>query len=200
MLSAIRQFRENIQRVRALGGLFTALSHLTTSAIDATDLLRAQVVMAVSALDHYIHEITRIGMLEVFNGSRPRTDAFLRFQVTMDAAMSGLAGGGGSSWFEAEIRERHGYLAFQYPDKIADAIRLFSSRELWPSIASILALPVQDVKNHLRLIIERRNKISHEADLDPSYPGSRWPIHPIDVQNAIDFIEKICEAIHSIVL
>ena len=200
MLDAIQQFRANIERVRAIGGLYTALSNLTTSAVDATDLLRAQIVMVVSALDHYIHEITRIGMLEVFDGSRPRTNAFLRFQVTIDAAMVGLASGGGSSWFEDEIRDRHGYLAFQYPDKIADAIRLFSSCELWPSIATKIGLPVQDVKTHLRLIIERRNKITHEADLDPSYPGIRWPIHTADVVGTINFIENICEAIHSVVI
>ena len=138
-------------------------------------------------------------MVEVFDGSRPRTDAFLKFQVTMNAAIAGLNSGGGSSWFEDEIRERHGYLAFQHPDRIADAIRLFSSCELWSSVATILGLGAQDVKTHLRLIIERRNKITHEADLDPSYPGIRWPIHPADAQNAVDFIENVCEAINSVV-
>jgi hypothetical protein len=200
MYDSIQNFRANIERVRALGGLYTALSNLTTSALDATDLLRAQIVMAVSALDHYIHEVTRLGMLEVFNGSRPRNNAFLNFQVSMDAAMTGLARGGGSSWFENEIRERHGYLAFQYPERIADAIRLFSSCELWISVASKLGLPVQDVKTRLRLIIERRNKIAHEADLDPSYPATRWPIHHADTKDAVDFIEKVCEAIHSVVI
>ena len=185
--------------MRALGGLYAALYRLTTPAVDATDLLRAQIVLAVSALDHYVHEITRLGMLKVFNGVRPRTKAFLRFQVTMAAAMAGLAGGGGSSnsWFEDEIREKHGYLAFQDPDKIADAIRLFSSCNLWPSVSSKLGLSVQDVKNHLRLIVDRRNKIVHEADLDPSYPGTRWPIYSDDVADTVDFIEKVCEAIHS---
>ena len=135
MHNAIQHFRANTDRVRALGGLYQAFCLLTTSAVDATDLLRAQIVMAVSALDNYIHEITRIGMLEVFDGSRPHTNAFLRFQVTIDAAMVGLSSGGGSSWFEAEIREKHSYLSFQHPDKIADAIRLFSSCELWSSVA-----------------------------------------------------------------
>jgi hypothetical protein len=200
MHSAVVQFRENLVRVRALGGLYEALCRLVTPAIDATDLLRAQIVMGVSALDHYIHEITRLGMLEVLSGSRPRTNAFLRFQVTMDAAMAGLSGGGGISWFEDQIREKHGYLAFQHPDTIADAIRLFSSYELWPLVCTKLGLTVQDVKTRLRLIVERRNKIVHEADLDPSYPGARWPIDPVMVAETVDFIENLCEAIHSTVV
>ncbi len=135
MHSAIQQFRSNIERVHALGGLYDALSRLTTPAVDSTDILRAQIVLAVSALDHYIHELTRLGMLEVFNGFRPSTTAFGRFQVTIDAAMAGMARSGGSAWFETEIREKHGYLAFQHPDKVADAIRLFSACELWPQVA-----------------------------------------------------------------
>ena len=175
MLDAIQKFRVNMERVDAMAGLYEALSRLTAPVMDVTDLLRAQIVMTVSALDHYIHEITRIGMLEVYNQTRPSTDAFLNFQITMNAAMTGLAGPSVDTWFEMEIREKHGYLAFQHSDKIADAIRLFSSRELWPSVASQLNMTVQDVKNQLRLIVQRRNKIVHEADLDPSYPGSRWP-------------------------
>ena len=199
MLNAIQQFRINIERVRAIGGLYKALGQLTTPVVDVTDLLRAQIVMAVSALDHYIHELTRLGMLEVYDGVRPPTDAFRRFQVTMDAAMTGLAGLSGSAWFEMEIREKHGYLAFQHPDRIADAVRLFSPCELWSSVASQLGLTAQDVKTRLQLIVERRNKIAHEADLDPSYPGSRWPISPSDATDAVDFIQDVCEAIHSVV-
>ena len=199
MLSAIEQFAEDIERVRAIGGLYGALDQLAAPALDETDLLRAQFVMAVSALDRYIHEITRVGMLEVYGGVRPPTNAFLRFQVTMDAAMTGLAGSSGSIWLETEIRERHGFVAFQHPDRIADAVRLFSSCELWPSVASHLGLTVQEVKSELGLIVERRNKISHESDLDPNFPGVRWPISPVDSANAVDFIREVCEAIHTVV-
>ena len=201
MLSPIEQFRENIARVRSLGGLHEAFDQMTTHAVDLTDLLRAQIVMVVSALDHYIHEITRVGMLEVYDGNRPRTSAFLRFQVTMDAAMKGISKSSENQWLDAEIRERHGYRAFQHPDNIADAVRLFSSCELWPSVAGQLNLPVQDVKNRLRAIINRRNQIAHEADLNPSYPGSgtRWPISTSDLTSTLDFVQNVCEAIHTVV-
>jgi len=201
MLRAIQQFRANIERVQALGGLHGALEQLTTPAVDSTDLLRAQFVMVVSALDHYIHEITRIGMIEVYNGKRPPTNAFLRFQVSMDAAMKGFAGPSGTSWLDAEIRERHGFQAFQHPDKIADAVRLFSSCELWPSVSTQMGISVTDVKDQLRLIVERRNKIAHEADLAPSYTGAivHWPIAPSDSTNAVTFIQDLCEAIHTVI-
>lgn len=198
MINALQHLQKNIERVKNIGGLYSALDQLTTSVVDKTDLLRTQIVMTVSALDHYIHEITCIGVLDIYTGKRLSTSAFLRFQITMDTAKR-LAGQGSSTWLETEIREKHGYLAFQHPDKIADAVRLFYPDELWPSVALKMGMTAQDVKNDLRLIVERRNKIVHEADLDPSYPGIRWPISPSDSARTINFIQRVCEAIHSVV-
>lgn len=198
MLNPIEQFRENLTRVQNLGGLQAALDDSTTSAVDLTDLLRAQIVMIVSALDLYIHEITRIGMLEIYNEGRPQTDAFLKFQVSIDSVIQGISNTSRDEWLDTEIRSRHSHLSFQEPNKIADAVRRFSSCELWPSVAKQLNLDVQDVKTQLRAIVKRRNQIVHEADLDPTYPGTitRWTISPTDVSDTLDFIQKVCEAIH----
>lgn len=201
MLNILQQFRENIERVRALGGLYDVLSQQATSALDLTDLLRSQIVMAVSALDHYVHEITRVGMLEVYSGKRPQTPAFLRFQVTMEATLQGIvAGQGNDGWLDEEIRKKHGYLAFQHPDRIADAIRLFSSCTLWISVASELNSEVENVKTELQLIVDRRNQIAHEADLDSRTPGgNRFVISRSDTERIIGFIQNVGEAIYVVV-
>ena len=200
MLNPIEQFQENITRVQNLDGLHVPSGNVTTSAVDLTDLLRSQIVMIVSALDLYIHEITRVGMLEVYNGGRPHTDAFLKFQVSLDSAMQGISNTSRDEWLDTEIRARHSHLSFQEPNKIADAVRRFSSCELWPSVAKQLNLDVGDVKTRLGAIVKRRNQIVHEADLDPTYPGTitRWPISPADVSDTVDFIRNVCEAIHTV--
>lgn len=200
MLKAITNFRLNIQHVRHLGGIRQALLSLTTAALDTSDILRAQIVLGVSALDQYVHEVTATGMVEIFSGTRPATDAFLRFKVTMEFVKNSAFVPNNAVLFESEVRERHSFLSFQHPDKIADAIRLFSSVQLWQEVAVKLAMPPADVKARLRLIVDRRNKIAHEADSDPSYPGARWPITEHDVIQTIDFIESLCEAMHSIPL
>lgn len=199
MLDAINQFRANIERVKSLGGLYLAMDQLTAPIVDASDLLRAQIVLTVSALDHYIHELTRLGMLEVLDGKRSPTDAFLRFQVPMNPVINGAIGASGNTWFESEIREKHGYLSFQQPDKVADAVRLFSSCSLWSDVAIELEIPAKDIKERLKLIVERRNKIAHEADIDPSYPNVRWPISSTDADQTADFISKLCESIQIVV-
>jgi len=196
MQKAIDAFRESANRVEQLGGLYKAITGLTTAAVDASDLLRAQVVLAMSALDYYIHEITVLGMVEVFEGKRSPTQAFLKYRVSVGAVSVGMSTHS-SSWFEAEVRERHSFLTFQQPDKVADAIRLFSEVKLWQEVASKMASTEQAVKDKLRLIVDRRNKIAHEADLDPSYPGARWPIKDSDVEQSLQFLRKLCECIHT---
>lgn len=200
MQAAIDQFRSNIQHVRNLHSLYTYFSTATTAALDLSDLLRAQIVLTVSALDHYVHELTRMGMIEVFELKRPTTPAFLRFQVTLDGAINGIQTPASSGWLDGEIRTKHGYASFQQEDRIADAIRLISSVQLWNEVSARLGIPAADIKNHLRLIVDRRNKIAHEADIDPSFPGSRWPITSADATNATDFVERVCETIHLVVV
>jgi hypothetical protein len=200
MQTALDQFRLNIKHVRNIAGLYTSIRGMTTSALDLSDLLRIQLVMCVSALDHYIHEVTRIGILQIFNGQRVSTPAFLRYEICLDSVLQALSPGSSTAWLDAEIRTRHGYLSFQQPDKIADAIRLISPVDLWNSLGFSLGDTPQNLKTRLRLIIDRRNKITHEADVDPTYPGSgvRWPINETLVNDSVDFVERLCEALYAL--
>jgi hypothetical protein len=182
-----------MDRARHLGGLHEALLSLTTNAVDASDLLRAQLVLGVSALDYYIHEITVLGMIAVFEGVRPPTPAFLKYRVAMESVLLSTSASG---WFESDIRERHSYLSFQQPDRIADAVRLFSDVKLWQQVALQLSIPEQDVKARIKLIVDRRNKIAHEADVDPSFPNMRWPISKADVDQSLTYISQVCESIY----
>lgn len=196
MQKALDAFLECIERVEHLEGLHKAIASLTTSAVDSSDLLRAQIVLTVSALDFYVHELTLLGMLEVYTGKRPSTQAFENYRVSVGAMLTGSSSGG-TAWFEDEVRNRHSFLSFQQPDKIADAIRLFSDVRLWQSVAGSLGQTESAVKTNLRLIVDRRNKIAHEADLDPSYPGARWPIAEADATQCREFVKTLVQGIHA---
>lgn len=199
MKAALDRFDTNITRVRHLGHIYQAISAQTTIVVDLSDILRAELVMAVSALDHYVHEVVRLGMLKSYHSPSARTPAFSRFQVTLDSVFDGFAGPASDSWLEEQISLRHGYQSFQRPDKIAEAIRLISEVELWNEIGNRLGLSGRQAKQELCLIIQRRDKIAHEADMDPSFPGQRWPIDAALVAEAVDFIDQLVRTIHSIV-
>ncbi len=154
--------------------------------------------MGVSALDYYIHEIVRLGMLEVYRGTRPETSAFLRFQISLERVRQVVSDPTSDDWLENEIRERHSWRSFQQADHIADAIRLISDISLWEQVSTHLEMPSQDVKEQLNFIVDRRNKIVHEADMDPTPYDTRWPVDEVLVDDAINFIEQIAEAIYDL--
>lgn len=248
MQSAIDQFRISIERVRDLISLHNSIKSQATAALDLSDILRAALVLVVSALDYYIHEVVTLGMLEIYRGTRSEPSvnrnatqsAFSRFQVSLGNAsedrkvaididswiLTEIQQNYGddflqqshkisdlipiisntilnrlnhNSWLEAEIRESLSYKSFQDPDKIADAIRLISDKKLWDEVANKMGRTTKDIKQQLNFIVDRRNKIAHEADIDPSFGlGNRWPIDEVMVNDAVDFIEQVVESIHQI--
>ena len=171
----------------------------TTPALDVSDILRSELVMAVSVLDHYVHELVRLRMLDAYRSNRVRTPTFLQFQVSLSAAMDGIADPQGEAWLEQEIRAKHGYQTFQSPENIARAINLISTIHLWSEVADRLKMTSQSARNTLSAIIDRRNQIAHEADMDPSFPSTRWPIDEQMVSEAVDFIDRLAETIYEIV-
>ena len=200
MNSALEQFESNIQRTRALAAIHNVLGTRTTSALDTSDILRSALVSAVSALDQYIHEIVRLGILEIYRGLRTNTLSWLKFEVSLGNALQIRAAPDDDSWLDSEIRERHSWQSFEHPDRVADAIRLISDVNLWDTVASDLGSVTADVKQRLKLIVDRRNKIAHEADIDPSFPNTRWPIDDQMVSDSTTFIEQVVHSIHKAVV
>ena len=199
MLLAHNRFADNIGRAQDLRALFVNLTATMAVAFDLTDILRASIVSAVSAIDTFVHDITRIGMVEIFRNARPTTDAFGRFTISMENVLLVIATPGDTKWLEEEIRRKHSWLSFQHPDKVADAIRFFCGKDLWKEVGFQLAIDSKSAKNRLAFIVDRRNKIAHEADMDPTSPGSRWPIDELLVQDVIDTLEQIGDAIFHVV-
>jgi hypothetical protein len=139
-------------------------------------------------------------MIEISKGTRPKTDAFRRFPLPLDAVERGIAGQAHELWLGEAVRDKHSWLSFQHPDKIADAIRLMSPIRLWEDAGHELGMPAEDVKIRVTLIVDRRNKIAHEADMDPANPGFRWPINGVMATDSLDFITRVAEAIFKVVV
>jgi hypothetical protein len=198
MKTALDQFNENLSRARALSGLAKSLMALTTTAVDLSDIYRASLVLGVSALDQFVHEFVRLGMLEVHRGNRSATDAHLFFRIPLGAARVGIAEPTRNEWLDTVVREAHSWQSFQHPDKIADAIRLVSGLKLWDEVAKEIGADARTVKTRLTAIIDRRNQIAHEADMDPTNPGNQWPIDSILTEDALDYIDRVVHAIYKV--
>jgi hypothetical protein len=191
MNSAVEAYKENLRRARDLIALADSIAGLTTNAVDVSDCYRAALVQGVSALDHFVHQVVRIGMKEVHTNTRAPTESYLSFKLPMRAARLAVTDPSDTQWLDEVVRDAHSWLSFQQPDKIADAIRLISPVALWDRLAAELNVAKPDLKAELIIVVDRRNKIAHEADIDPTNPPARWPIDAPMVQAALDFLERI---------
>jgi hypothetical protein len=208
-MTPIAHFQSVWDRCEQLCVIHTYLESQLTNALTPDELLRAEWVARLSALDLYIHELVAQRMREIFEGVRPTTPGFLKFQIPNDVLMRTLESQsltGKSSAFELEVRNKLSILTYQDPEKIADAIRLISEVELWNEIALKLGATTatksdesKRLKLELSLIVQRRNKIAHEGDLQPSNPRTPWSVEKADVRYVTEVINKIVKAIDQIV-
>jgi hypothetical protein len=190
MNNAFIQFESNIRAIKEVKNTVDYLIKITTAAIDLSDLYRSQIVLAVSALDHFVHEHVLSEMIEIYRGNKSPTNHFLQFKIPISNIYN-TSLTASEATIRSSIRERHSWLSFQYPDKISDAIRLISTASVWEEIGRRINMNTKDVKNQLKIIIDRRNKIAHEADMDPTNPGAKWPISSSDVDDSINFISRV---------
>ena len=145
--------------------------------LDSSDLLRWQWVLAVSALDKYIHDVVAAGMVEQYLNRRPATPKFKAFQLGMDVIHNLSIAPVPEIEFKNEVIRRHSFLAFQEPSKIADA------------------------KTKLKNIVVRRNQIVHEGDcLSTNMPLIQQTISLSDTEDVISFITELVDAIDKSVI
>lgn len=185
--------------VHNLAGIFSRFTSSTTSALDLSDILRAELVLGVSTLDHYIHSIVEEGMLEIYQGNRKPTDSFNKFNVDLANIPKVIQDPLDTNWLKNQIHKNLSHQSFQKSNKISAILKLFSDKNIWSDVAILLKMNKNHVTLQLDLIIDRRNKIAHEADVEPTYPGKRWTITEKMVNGSIIHIENICEKIFLIV-
>jgi len=191
------QFSTNIEEVRKTHLISTSLNVPTSSIVDTSSILRSCIVLSVSAIDHLIHELTLIGMLGIFNGTRHATTRYSTFNVSL-GFMGAITATPALVTFESEIRKILSWQTFQRPEKIKDAIALFNPLQLWQQVALTMGDTEINIKNQLNLIVDRRNMIAHEADIEPIFKTKR-PISDTDVTRTIDFIERLGTTIYNLV-
>lgn len=198
MKNAKEHFQQNIERVKNLAKIYAAIDTQETLSLELNDILRAEYVMLVSALDYFIHEVVRIGMLDIYQNKRKTTKPFEEFILSTDRKIllkKAIMEEKSNQWLDYQIRFRNGFKSFQQADKIENAIALIKNISLWDEVANILNEDAKDLQKRLNFIIERRNQIAHEADIEPTYQELR-NIESTDVNDSIIFIEELVNAIY----
>jgi len=201
MQRAIEKFRLNIKSVKDLDAIYSLLiKNYPLLEEQAGDILRAEIVLSVSALDCFIHDLIKQGMVETYQGNRLPSKQFNTYQIpfkflklieSADNADDKLG------YLENAIREINSKDSYQAPKGIEYALQFINIKSIWQNLATLMNSRADDIKNELSLIVDRRNKIAHEADYDV-LTGSKIPIDRQNINDVIQFIESLCESIYQI--
>ncbi len=208
-MAPIKHFETVWVRCAELSALHAYLANHVSAVLHPEELLRAEWVARLSALDLYVHELVAQKLVAIFEGRLPATRAYLRFRLpteTLDRIRGAVTTLDASAAFDLEVRSQLSRDTFQHPDNIAKAVLLCSGVELWNNVATCLGATPQDriamaksIRRNLSLMVERRNKIAHEGDLQPTISREPWPINRGDVAFVAQHIEMIVRAIDKVV-
>jgi hypothetical protein len=197
MLKALGVFKENLRQTRELGSVYDYLIGYGGGPMTFDDLLRSQIVYGISAFDKLMHDVIRIGIVDTFIGKRTPTPKYLGEKVPLSVvtAMNSATVPPKEIIFEQYISSILRYVSYQDPDVVSDGLSyIWSEQHKWQRIAASMGADRRTVKTELRLIVDRRNSIVHEADIDLQ-TGVRRVITKTDSENAVSFLEKCAEAI-----
>lgn len=198
-------FKTNIEYARKMVVAGQSLAAFQSPVFDIGDFYRAAWVQAVSAIDHWFHEelYRRVADLagqdsptmpyQLTNFELPlkKIEEIQRGTITLSDAVSD------------HVRAKWSNAALQNPRKISEALKLVTEQNIWIKAATLInewhhgrtAMNEQSLKKRYMAITDRRNKIAHDADLLEGSLSQRRSITDAEVNDAIDWIERIALAI-----
>jgi hypothetical protein len=196
MTNSLKQFHKNLESINTIDGIYTYFES-QVKAVDLTEIIRAQFVLLVSAFDYYIHDLVRDGMLKVFDEVKKPNENYNKFSISLKTLNLLLSTNDNSlrrQILDNEIRNVTSKCSYQAPSNVERALALIDIKPIWGFVGKELKMTKDDIIKELGLIVNRRNKIAHEADIDPITNEKT----PIDRQTLLDvktFMIKIVTAI-----
>ena len=191
-------FDKNIESVLIIDSIFKYMGSHNVEAFDITELLRAEFVLIVSALDYYIHEIVRKGLMDQIDESErcnakklyipfPTVKTILRVDSEEERARI----------LSEQIKEITSKYSYQAPHAIEKALGMIDIKKIWTLLSNILNKPGEDIRGTLSMIVNRRNKIAHEADID-FMTGEKNNITSTTITECLHFVKEFVYAVDQI--
>lgn len=194
-------FDLNIKRSRALVATHVRLHNKQGKpATVVTDVMRASVVMAVSAFDALLHGLLKEYVLEAAAKSPPPAAliALIRdWKLDAPTQLAFMLHSHGPSDLQTRVEQHFADRTLQDPSKVILACEVLGIPAIWTDVAHRLGVQEPALRQEFAAIVKRRHCIAHEADLDPNgRTRFKKKALPRDVATQyIDQIQKIGLAI-----
>jgi hypothetical protein len=202
MRNSLVVFRNSIAEARHLTSLFDFLTGNVRVPVPFDDLLRNQIAQVVGAFDKLLHDLIRIGMCEIFSGTRASTPRYQSESIPLQlhVALVSATIPPKEILFEQSVITKLSYLSFQHPEKISDGLSLiWNEKQKWAKIGLALGMTGEYASTQMKLIVSRRNAIVHESDMDP-LTNAKTFISRDECEVISDFVERCGIAISNLVI
>jgi hypothetical protein len=173
------------------------------------DMRRLSVVMAIAALDTYMHRliVERAFKHDTLPNGLARLDIgfedlLRQADDTAVAARTNPHNPRPRVAVKRRLRDRLLRETFQNSDAVARALSMAGHPKAWPAIGEKMQASPAETKERLNGIVTRRHQIVHEGDykrLERPQTPRRNPITQREAGRDIDFIAELIDAIHEVV-
>ncbi|PID26503.1 MAG: hypothetical protein CR982_10015 [Candidatus Cloacimonadota bacterium] len=189
---ALGKFNKNIDAIYGRIEKYKKLPQLNNE-----EMFRFEVVMLVSAIDYYIHEIIRIGIIQIFENEREETKEYNNFIISLKCVKEAILNPESTEWLKDEINFRNRTQSFQKMDKIKEGLSIIDEKihKKIKYIAKDMELSYREVEDMINLLVVRRNQISHQCDI-PSGKSERESIDLEYIDRRISFVKEFINRIH----
>lgn len=219
MNNAYINFSKEVEHIKNFGCIYDQIIleyPLLKKELD--DMLRAQVVNIVSAMDCYIHEVVKVGIINTYLGKRTITSKCKNIPITLGNIFDIISIENeykrGTPDYEVNIiscldvllKQMFKSMSFQSVEKIKDALSyIWNEDHKMQSIVNSIDYDlkgdskqkkIEYLEQKLKLIVTRRNQIVHEADWD-YVNNCKYIITKEEVDDIILFVEKFVGTIHN---
>ena len=190
-------FDRNIESVLIIDSIFQYMD-LQITAFDISELLRAEFVLIVSALDFYVHGVVREGLVDQLNNIDdcnantlciPFSTVKVLLHIDSEEERKRV--------LSEQIKMITSKDSYQAPRAIEKALGMIGVKKVWNKISDFSGQPAENIRNTLSIVINRRNKIAHEADID-FLTGEKTVITPTDIKECLEFVTGFIDAIEQI--
>lgn len=203
-LTAIKQhFDENIENINSHFPLSDQL--IANDNIEAAkDIWRLQILFLESALDFYIHEVTKYGMNKIFNNEWAQTTQFKNYSLQIPIVIHAMKNPEDASWFFENVNQVYASVTFMGFVPIKTQMNLIGIKHQDIADAAFYLQgndekTIDKLKQVLDDLFRRRNAIAHQSDRY-HHDASRKDIEKDYVLESIVNIEKIVAAIDTCIL
>lgn len=217
MVNTITTFNTCIRDIQKMRGFYVFLSdHYKIAPEDLSDLLRSELVNLVSAMNRFIHEFVRIGIINSYTNKTPQTDKCKSISIKFSTLNKVIECQSRKTpptcneetaeyWINNEIKTILKSMSFQKIDRIKDALSyIWDLDHKIPVIMSKMHYPFPEstpnanqkfLEKKIDLIVSRRNQIVHEADYDISI-NSKQTININWLDDTILFVKEFVYSIY----